>query len=406
MSLDLALLGQQVREMGVAVAAREGDVSRRTAQALARYLEQAGNEQQWKHAVDYSGNRATPWLYAQAIEPLDTVRPLPPVPSDYAVVAADGSQIERDRHSIADWFLINTGRVYLRYGTPSRARLASQPLLCYTDADLYITQGARRVTIEGNYLSARRDLEEMRALLELVDTHLLTEAATLPVLAIADGTLVRWALAGVEDFVEEALLHPYLAVLNQLHERSVPVVSYISRPRATEIVGVIRLMFCPDVDVPKHKGARCSECSDQKAGREPSCYVLNGLADADILAGHLREGERGPLFLSMSRVNIEKYAQHRIHFFLLRIGREVVRVELPAWVANDSALVDRCHSLIYDQAVRGQGYPVALSRAHDQAVVRAADRESCNRIVQKNLVRNGLDPSRSRKQEKKDQVAL
>lgn len=406
MSLDLAQFSQQVREMGATFAAREQDIGDRTAKALACYLAQAGNEEQWAHAVEYSGNRATPWLYAQAIEPLDTVRPLPPVPSDYAVVAADGSQIERDRHGLADWYLINTGRVYLRYGTPSRARLASQPLLCYTDADLYITQGARRVTIEGNYLSARRDVEEMQALLELVTTYLLADAATLPVLAMADGTLVRWALAGAEDFVEEALLKPYLAVLNQLHEWGVPVISYISRPRATEIAGVIRLMFCPDVDVPMHKGARCSECSDQKAGREPSCYVLNGLADADILAGHLREGERGPLFLSMSRVNMEKYAQHRIHFFPLRIGREVVRVELPAWVASDPALVDRCHSLIYDQAVRGQGYPVALSRAHDQAVVRAADRQNCIRIVEKNLFHNGLDPSRSRKQEKKDQVAL
>ncbi len=411
MGLDLTLLGQQARAMGTALATHESTSLRRTQAAVARYQSQVGAEQQWVHAVDDSRRTAT-WLLARPLEPFDTVRDAPPTPPAYAVVAADGSQIDRDRHGTAEWFLINTGRVYLRYGDEPVARLSSQPLLRYRDEDLYLrdlsagVNDFRRVPVEGNYLAALRDLEELRALCELVDAYLLADDPIMPVLALADGTLMRWALSGAEDFVQQALLQPYLATLDELRERGVPVVAYISRPRGTEVAGTLRLMFCPDVHPEQRKGAKCSACSDIRNGRVRSCHVLDGLLDADLLGQLLGEGQRGPIFQSMSRVNIEEYGTHRIHFFYMRVGRELARIELPQWVATDAALVDRCHSLVYDQVARGGGYPVALARAHEQAVVRATDRRTCQHLIETYLLRNGMDGSRSRKQEKKDQVAL
>lgn len=411
MGIDLTLLGQQARAMGTALATHESTSLRRTQAVVAQYQSQVGNEPDWVHAVDDSRSTAT-WLLARPLEPFDTVRDVPPAPPAYAVAAADGSQIDRDRHGTADWFLINTGRVYLRYGSEPVARLSSQPLLCYRDEDLYIrdqsagTNDFRRVAIEGNYLGVRRDVEELHALRELVDEYLLADAPALPVLALADGTLMRWALAGAEDFVQQALLKPYLRTLDALRERGVPVVSYISRPRGTELAGTLRLMFCPDVHPEQRIGAKCSACSDIRNGRVRSCHVLDGLLDADLMGQMLREGQRGPIFQSMSRVNIEEYGTHRIHFFYMQVGRELARIELPQWVAEDAALVDRCHTLVYDQVARGGGYPVALARAHEQAVVRATDRRTCQHLIETYLLRNGMDVSRSRKQEKKEQVAL
>lgn len=411
MGIDLTLLGQQARAMGTALSAHESTTAQRTQQAMTTYQAQVGEEQRWVHAVDDSRTTAT-WLLARPLEPFDTVRDVPPIPATYAVAAADGSQIDRDRHGTADWFLINTGRVYLRYGSEPVARLSSQPLLCYEDADLYIrdqrdtSRGIRRVPIEGNYLGVRRDLEELHALRDLVAAYLLDDAATMPVLALADGTLMRWALAGAEDFVQQALLKPYLKALDELRECGVPVVSYISRPRGTEFAGTLRLMFCPDVQPAERKGAKCSACSDIRAGRGRSCDVLDGLLDTDLMGRLLREGQRGPIFQSMSRVNIEEYGPHRIHFFYMRVGRELARIELPQWVAADAMLVDRCHSLVYDQVARGNGYPVALARAHEQAVVRASDRRNCQHLIETHLMRSGMALSRSRKQEKKDQVEL
>jgi hypothetical protein len=218
--------------------------------------------------------------------------------------------------------------------------------------------------------------------------------------------LVRWTLAGAEKFVQERFLQPYLAYLDRMRERGIPVASYISRPRAPEVAGAIRLMLCPDVKIAEGRGAKCSECSDAAAGRTPSCSICQGLTDADILADTLAEGQRGPLFISMSRVNVESYGPHLIHFFYMRVGREIARVEIPRWVAEDAAAVDLIHTLIYDQCVKGQGYPVALARAHEQAIVRAADRRAFLSMVEGSLLRAELPATDSRKRESKERQGV
>jgi hypothetical protein len=264
------------------------------------------------------------------------------------------------------------------------ARLTSQPALYYREEDLYLSDGARRVLIEGNYLSARRDVDEGLALADLAAESLSDD---LPALALQDGTLVRWALAGAERFVQDHFIGRYLGYLERMRERGLPVASYISRPRSPEVVGTIRLMLCPDVDVAAGRGAKCSECSDVRAGRAPSCMLCQGLVDADVLGAGLAEGQRGPLFASLSRINVERYGEHLIHFFHMRVGRELCRVEIPRWVAVEPAMVDRVHALVYDQCARGDGYPVAIARAHEQAIVRSADRRAFLRMLEGSLYR-------------------
>jgi hypothetical protein len=347
--------------------------------------------------VALSRDTAT-WLFATPIERLDLVRPLPERPTDYALIATDGSQIDLDRHGTIACYLINIGQVFLQYGTNPTARLTSQPALYFREEDLYLSDGARRIPIEGNYLSARRDVEEGEALVQLADTLLPPD---LPCMALQDGTLVRWALAGAERFVQDHFIERYVAYLEAMRERGIPVASYISRPRSPEVTGTIRLMFCPDVDVAAERGAHCAVCSDIAAGRTPSCHICQDLVDSDVLAEQLREGERGPLFLSMSRINIDRYDQHQIHFFHLRVGRELARIEIPKWVAQDPAQVDLVHTLVYDQCVKGDGYPVALARAHEQAVVRSHDRRAFQRMVEGSLLRADVRTGSSAKADSK-----
>lgn len=402
MGLDLSALSRQVRAMSGALVSDVGDTQERLRLALGRYLEESAAYGDWARAVELSREDSA-WLLAYPIEPLDSIRELPPRPPDYALVATDGSQIDIERHGMSACYLINVGRVFLRYGARPLARLSSRPELYYRDDDLYLTDGVRRIAIEGNYLSARRDVEEGVALADLADEFLTED---LPCAALQDGTLVRWTLAGAEKFVQERFLRPYLAYLDRMRERGIPVASYISRPRAPEVAGTIRLMLCPDVDIEAGRGARCAECSDAAADRTPSCMVCQGLTDADILADTLDEGQRGPLFASMSRVNVEFYGLHLIHFFYMRVGREVARVEVPRWVATDPDAVDLIHTLIYDQCVKGQGYPVALARAHEQAIVRAADRRAFLSMVEGSLLRAELPASNSKKRDSKERQAL
>ncbi|NJM06060.1 DNA double-strand break repair nuclease NurA [Candidatus Gracilibacteria bacterium] len=398
MSLDFTALGKQVRQMSGSAAGSRLDTASRTQQVAARYRSAAAETERWAQAVNLSRETAS-WLFALPVEPLDTVRPLPTCPASYALVATDGSQIDLDRHGTVACALVNVGRVFLRYGHKPLARLNSQPYLYYTEEDLYLTDGLRRVAIEGNYLAARRDVEEGVALADLADEML---DGSLPALALQDGTLVRWALANAERFVQDYFLQRYLSYLERMRKSGVPVASYISRPRAPEVAGTMRLMFCPDVDVAAGKGARCSECSDIRAHREPSCKICEGLIDADIFAERLTEGQRGPLFASMSRINVECYGEHLIHFFLIRVGRELARVEVPRWVATDAEQLDRVHTLVYDQCVRGDGYPVALARAHEQAIVRSPERRAFQHMVEGSLYRAEVAASASMKRESKE----
>jgi hypothetical protein len=429
MGLDLSALSRQVRAMSGSLATEASDKQERTQLALGRYLEESAAYADWARAADLSRETAA-WLLARPVEPLDTIHDLPPRPHDYALVATDGSQIDVERHGMAACYVINVGRVFLRYGARPAAKLSSRPALYYRDEDLYLSDGVRRIAIEGNYLSAKRDIEEGVALAELADEFLSANnanlhdndtskvvsntfrvtthdfAAQIPSIALQDGTLVRWTLAGAEKFVQERFLRPYLAYLDRMRERDIPVASYISRPRAPEVAGTIRLMLCPDVKVAEGRGAKCAECSDAAAGRTPSCSVCQGLTDADILADMLADGQRGPLFVSMSRVNVETYGVHLVYFFYMRVGREVARVELPRWVAEELDAVDLVHTLIYDQCMKGQGYPVALARAHEQAIVRGADRRAFLSMVEGSLLRAELPASDSRKRESKERQGV
>ncbi|MEN9933495.1 MAG: hypothetical protein RLZZ387_74 [Chloroflexota bacterium] len=404
MPLDLTTLSRQIRAMSGSIAAEADHRLDRVQLVLGRYLEESDAYESWAQAADLSRESAA-WLLSRPVEPLNATYDLPPRPAEYALVATDGSQIDVERHGMAACYVINIGRVFLRYGARPHARLTARPTLYYREEDLYLTDGVRRVAIEGNYLSARRDVEEGEALADLADEFLLLRGDT-PALALQDGTLVRWALSGAEKFVQEHFLRRYLAYLDRMRERGIPVASYISRPRAPEVVGTVRLMLCPDVDLEVGRGAVCSECSDQAAGRIPRCFPCQGLTDADVLADMLGEGQRGPLFTSMSRVNIENYGPHLIHFFYMRVGREIARVELPRWVAEDPGQVSLVHAIVYDQCMKGQGYPVALSRAHEQAVVKAADRRAFLSMVEGSLLRAEVPAINSMKRESKERQGV
>ena len=91
----------------------------------------------------------------------------------------------------------------------------------------------------------------------------------------------------------------------------------------------------------------------------------------------------------------------QVNFYYLNVGEEIARVEVPEWVARDTRLLDLGHSLILDQCRRGQGYPVAISEAHEQAVVRAADRRLFKEMVSQSLEREGLSAFASEKDRSK-----
>ena len=402
MSLDLVALSRQARSFTETFVARADDLQQRCDDARHRYLDEADAYETWARLAE-SSCPSMPFLLARPLEALDRVYNLPPCPDAYALVATDGSQVEVDRHGVAPFGLVNVGRVFLRYGAETAARLSSVPRLYYDDAHDPLDEPFLPVPRSGTSLSAERDIAEIQTLITLADEFL---SKDLPAVALLDGTLIRWNLANAGNDIQLHLLQPYLEALDALRTRGIPVVAYTSRPRSPEVVGLIRLMYCPDLHLVTDKGAACSVCSGVAAGHLSSCAVLRGLTDAEVLASTLTQGQRGPLFCSLSRINVAHYGEHMVHFFYLHVGREIARVEVPGWVANDPAALERIQALIYDQVMRGQGYPVGLARAHEQAVVRGADRRALRRLVEQVLMRAGLPVASSRKAVSKSRQAL
>jgi hypothetical protein len=79
-----------------------------------------------------------------------------------------------------------------------------------------------------------------------------------------------------------------------------------------------------------------------------------------------------------------------IYFCYLNVGTEIARVEFPAWVAEDQALLDQSLGILLAQVYKGYGYPVAIAESHNQAVVRSSDRARFFALLEREMIKAGL----------------
>ena len=394
MSLDLTKVATQVG--GMVARLKAGGEERR--KRLNHALEVLGDK---STDIDYLRKKIasskTTWLVAGLVDGLVQLYKALPLPSEFTVMAADGSHIDVDRHRSTRCYLINIGTMVLQYGANPNAIFDSFPRLYAGDEDLVMAPAGIKVReqpIEGALLGIKRSVNECQRLSEL--------AAELPpgssALALLDGTLILWGLEAYPEFVTETLLDrgflTYLDKMRKLNEgRSLALASYISFPRSTDVVNVLRVALCP-YDPP--------DCDRYCAtGEKRGCDAVAGIQDRELFSSLLSRGERSELFISQSSVVRKHYGEHWVYFFYLRVDDEIARVEIPQWVARDENRLNLAHSLVLDQCRRGQGYPVALSEAHEQAVVTMTDRENFWQLVELSLVEEHLPTPTSGKSQSK-----
>jgi hypothetical protein len=380
MALDLSKIISQV----TAMAARLRADSRRRQDRLEHAREVLGAQEDIEQLRDKINASRTTWLVAGLVQGLGGHYPVPPAPEDFTVIASDGSHIDVDRHRSTRCYLINIGSVTLRYGANSGAVLDSLPRLYAGDEDLVIAaqgQRGREQPVEGALLGIKRGVDECLHLVELAAAL----PADSPTLALLDGSLILWNLEAYAEFVTEELLDKgLLKCFEELRKlsrgRKLALASYISYPRSTDVVNALRVAVCPMETVDSD---RCPACETRE------CDAMAGVRDREMFAGLLQAGERSELFISSSKIQ-QRYGAHRVYFFYMRVDDEIARVEIPKWVADDNGLLDLTHSLVLDQCRRGHGYPVALSEAHEKAVVTGADAENFWRLVESSMVEEHL----------------
>ena len=397
MSLDLGSVFLQLDEVSEGLDHfRDG---RR--QRLQRFADKAASVDA-QAAIDKTAfDRDRPFLAAQVQDRLLGGYGPPELPSDWCVVAVDGSHIDVDRHLPVATYLINLGGCTLTYGAEPEANFFSQPDLASEHADLYVTDPADPVQEEpvtGALLGLVRTVRELERLADAVEGC----PPGLPTLALVDGSLVLWGLSGqgYQPYIRQAIVQDrLLPALDRLRKQSrarpLSLSAYVSLPRSTEVVNAARAALCP------FDRAHCRRSCGSRRSVSSPCDMANDFLDRELFEKTLDTGWRSPLYRTNSSVPRESYGEHQVLFYYLNCGEEIARVEIPQWVAEDEGLLALGHSLVLDQCRRGQGYPVAISEAHEQAVITGRDRELFKRMVAESLERRGLPTYTSEKDRSK-----
>ncbi len=300
----------------------------------------------------------SPWLIPSWDGLLGDSQSITPTKVDYSVFSIDGSQIYPDRHQGTSCCLLNIGSVALSYGANNHLFFNSKP-------SIYIPNKHSESENPIELVNCRRlELELHEGV--MLAKELIKKEPEVPLIGMFDGSLIFWHLEGKEEAIKDEFIAKYIQSLYQLYILKIPCIGYISLPHSKELVNLIRMKlanFDPNTNKEYKK--------------------IEHLVDTHIADFFLEPYERTTFFASHSHI-IDYYPSYlKPHFFYLHLGQEIVRIELPAWLIHDKPLIDFICKVIIDQAKKGQGYPICLAEAHEQAVVKGPDRDFFYHVIQK-----------------------
>jgi hypothetical protein len=301
-------------------------------------------------------------------EPLTAHISPPPLPSPLTLLAADGSQINPDRHAAVQYGLINVGTIQMTCGLPDAPTPTIRSELFYDEALYNLTDSV---------VALRRDLAERRALADLAEAA----RGSAPLLALTDGPLELWGASDGENAAEyRASLKDYLDALLRLQRLGAANAGYVDKPGADLVVRLL--------EVARASGESLEKIRDYRP--------LRGITDRALYRDHLAPGERSAIFEIQSK-SAEKYTGGlALRFFYLNVGRPdapgLARVEIPAWVADAPEKLNALHAALIDQCqiMGSRPYPYLLHRAHETAVVTLEEQAQITQMIITELSQRGL----------------
>lgn len=373
MALDFQQVYEKVRDLGERFFVRSEQVQAARDEAkrlFARYSEdEAGVREKVRQVVRIDSNLrcAVPFK-----ETMNARFPAPPLPEKASILAADGSQINPDRHAAVNYGLVNVGAIQMNLGSALPPQVTVH---CELIDDEGSASPAGRLTEDT--LALRRDLNERQQLV------ILSEFAEKPVITFTDGPMELWGVRDGNDAdsdIYRKSLEKYLEFLRDLCEWEITTAGYVDKPAANLVVRLLEVMRLP---VDKHKEIR-------------QWFPLQGATDA-VLFRFLEAGERSAVFTLQSGSSTRYCGQLALHFFYLNVGTAgspwLARVEIPKWVAENPRLLDPLHAVLVSQCriMGDKTYPYLLHRAHEAAVVSFAEKEQVTQMILQEYRRRGLE---------------
>jgi NurA domain len=301
-------------------------------------------------------------------ESLASHYPITDPANDVTIIAADGSQINPDRHAAILYSLINIGVIILKLGSGTAPEVKTYTDLKYGD-DLYTNHGM----MTEDMVALGRDLSERKKLLELGLQY------PKPVITFTDGPIELWGAEGsaTEDYRRNREEH--IRILSQLQSENIITAGYIDKPAADLVTRLLEI----------------SQIQENEMRTVRDVHTLRGVTDRWLFGEEgnslLKKGERSAIFIIQSSSRNHYTGNLEIHFFYLNVGTDghpwIVRVEIPAWVADDKEKVNLLQASLLEQCeiMGAKPYPYLLHRAHEIAVVKQEEQQQIEQILAQEL---------------------
>ncbi|MFN2145692.1 MAG: DNA double-strand break repair nuclease NurA [Anaerolineales bacterium] len=368
MPLDFLEIRQEIEQLASLAPERARRLKSQQEQAL-EWLHEYANELEALRDKAQRANQLLPHFHVAlpAREALNSSIPLPPQPAELTLLAADGSQINPDRHMGTDYCLVNIGAIQLLPGSGQAPE---------TTIESKLYSGDEILSLPEEIVAMMRDVRERQILAELA-ARISSPGA---VVTLTDGPLELWNQGGSSPQKDE-LKQQYFDALKSLQRQNTITAGYVDRPRNALLIRLLEI--APPSVQPKDAG---------------ESHPLLGLLDTDVLATILKPGERSAIFGLLTRSSREYRDEFALHFFYLNVSMRaekpiLVKVDIPAWVAADPEKVNTLHAALVAQCqvMSSACYPYVLTRADEIAVVTRKDKQKVADMIAKALRSQGLD---------------
>ena len=319
-------------------------------------------------------------------ESLASSYPPPQAVKKATLIAADGSQINPDRHAAIQFSLVNVGAIIMKLNSGETPEIVTDSELFYGD-DL-LPNG---IPMSDGLVALKRDLAERTKLDKL------SKDIKGAVITMTDGPIELWGAKGEDSQSYADFVQKYIGVLSRLQTRGVVTAGYVDKPSADLVVRLLEIATAlPD---------------DLQQLRE--FHPLRGVSDRWLFDEKekplLPPGHRSAVFGIQSSSEKNYRGGLSLHFFYLNVGTNghpwPVRVEVPKWVADDKDKLDLLHGVLVEQCkmMGNRPYPYLLHRAHETAVVKMEEKQQIEQMLQQELRRNNEETDEgSYKQSAKD----
>ncbi len=391
MTLEFEKLTPDLEKMALATAQRNKLRETRIEASLQTIEQFATDWDAIENTLKIAEKRADEKFYRSARpfdhnEPLNTAVSPPAPPLTATIIATDGSQIMPDRHAAHLYYLINVGGIIYPHGSPAAPVVFSEPQIFYPNED----PGDDDFNADSGKVSVERDKEEIATLAKKTWQN---RHGALPILSIVDQRLLYWPIGGT-DFVDNAAVRAWCGSMTKIREADALLAGYIDRPGTRGVMTLLRSLTA--VSEPEFDWKTLGKST-----------ATQGLADRDLFRVLLKPGQRSKIFSYESQPNkffAEIDPMNAVCFFYLNpglAGDDIVRVDIPRWVAEVPETVSIVHALIIDQCRILGNYPYVLARADEMAVVGRQDASELNFMIDIVMQRHGISTTVTGKQDSK-----